>query len=63
MKRVNSLSHLLWTCSTKFCDNLLVEAESFYHFRGLILCNVKRLQLKQNLKKKNTVAQFSKSSI
>ena len=31
-------------CSAKFCDNLLVEVDIFYHFRGLILCNAKRLQ-------------------
>ena len=48
-----------------FCkkrDNLLVKADIFYHFRGIILCNVKRLQF--HLKtKKNLVAQIIKSSI
>ena len=34
----------LATCSATFCDKLLVEANIFYHFRGLILCNVKHLQ-------------------
>ena len=46
--------------SAKKCDNLLVEADLFYHFRELILCNSKRLQFHW---KKNMVAQFSKSSI
>ena len=28
-------------CSVKFRDNLLVEADIFHHFSGLILCNTK----------------------
>ena len=49
-------------CSVKKCDNLLVEAGIFYLFRGLILFNAKRFQFNQ-LKNKNFVAQFRKSSI
>ena len=30
-------------CSAKKCDNLLVEAYIFYRFRGILLCNAKRL--------------------
>ena len=37
-------SHQPKTCSAKKCDNLLVEADIFYHFRGLILCNAKHIQ-------------------
>ena len=33
--------HDMKTCPTEFCDNLLVEAEIFYHFRGIILCGAK----------------------
>ena len=44
------------------CDNLLFEADSFYHFRGLILCKAKCLQYNR-LKKKIVVAQFRKSYI
>ena len=47
----------------KFCDNLLVEADVFYQFRSVILCNAKHLQFHQILKKKNVGAQFSKYSI
>ena len=36
------------TCSAKFCDNLVVEADAFNHFRGIILCNAKCLQFQQN---------------
>ena len=28
----------------KKCDKLLVEADNFYQFRGLILCNMNHLQ-------------------
>ena len=31
-------------CSAKKCENLLVETDIICYFRGLILCNVKRLQ-------------------
>ena len=51
------------TCSAKKCDNLLVEADIFYHFRGIIFCNAKHLQFHRYFKNKNIVAQFSKSSI
>ena len=51
------------TCFTNFCDNLLVGAECFYHFKGLILCNTKHLQFHQNLKNQNVRAQFRKSSM
>ena len=49
----------LLTCSAKFCDNLLVEADVFYHFRGLILCNAKCLQFYINKHNSNIVAQFN----
>ena len=38
------------TCSVKFCDNFLVQVELFYHFRGLIFCNVKVPQFQLNKK-------------
>ena len=38
------------TCSVKKCHNLLVEADNFYHFRGIICCNTKHLNF--NLYKK-----------
>ena len=38
-----SCSNLFLTCSAKKCDNSLVEANILYHFRGIILCNAKRL--------------------
>ena len=44
-------------------DNLLLEADIFYHFRGIILCNAKRLQFHRKEEKNNIGAQFSKSSI
>ena len=50
------------TCSAKKCDNLLVETDIVFHFRGLILCNAKRLQF-HRYKKKNIGEKFSKSSI
>ena len=34
----------LKACSAKKRENLLVETDIICHFRGLILCNVKRLQ-------------------
>ena len=37
-------------CSTNFCDRLLVESDVFYHFRGIILCNAKRLPFYLNKK-------------
>ena len=57
------LSHLVYnTCSAIF-DNLLVEVDILYHFRGLIFLNAKILQF--NLYKiiKKAVSQSSKSSI
>ena len=35
-------------CSAKFYDNLLVYADIFLRFRGIILCNAKRLQFNNN---------------
>ena len=32
-------------CSVNIFDNLSVEAGKFYHFRGLILCNMNHIQL------------------
>ena len=40
--------NLCRTFSMKLCDNLLIEAEIFYHFRGIIFCNAKRLQFNGN---------------
>ena len=51
----------LWTCSKKIWQ-LVGRGRFSYHFRGLILCNAKRLQFHWG-KNKNIVAQFSKSSI
>ena len=53
------INNLVLTCSTKCCDNLLVEADNFYHFRGIISCNTKRLQFNRNKKQelKGTVQQ------
>ena len=47
------------TCSANFCDDLLVEADIIYHFRGIILCNTKRLQFYLNKKqeRRGTVQQ------
>ena len=45
-----SMEEIHITCSAKKCDNLLVEADIFYHLRGIILCIVKRLQF-NHLKK------------
>ena len=55
-----SMEWLYRTCSMKFREKLLVEADVFYHFRGLILCNAKCLQFHQNLKNKNIGSQLSK---
>ena len=46
-------------CSTKKRDNLLVEKDIICHFRGLIFCNMKRLQFHQYIRNKKVVAQFS----
>ena len=62
VKHINISVYFLQVCSAKN-DDLFVEAEVFYHFRGLILCNPKRLQFHRNKKIKNIVAHFSKSSI
>ena len=43
-------------CSAKKCDNLLVEADIFNRFRGLILCNAKHLQLDQYKKEHSCTA-------
>ena len=43
------------TCSAKKCDNLLVETDIVFHFRGLILCNAKRLQFHRYKKGKREV--------
>ena len=40
-------------CSTKKYDNLLLEAYIIFHFRGLILCNAKRLQFNRNKKQEH----------
>ena len=56
---------IAWRVSDVFrekCDNFLVEADNFYHFRGLILCNSKHIQFNW-YKDKILVAQFSKYSI
>ena len=44
-------------CSAEKCDNLLVKADNFYRFRGLILCNVKHLHF-IDIKKEIVVAQL-----
>ena len=46
---LSSFSTLFKKCNAtdvfgKKCDNLLVEADFFYHFMGLVLCNAKCLQ-------------------
>ena len=46
----------------KKIDNLLVEADNFYHFRVHILCNTRHLQFNR-YKNKIVVAQFSKYSL
>ena len=46
-------------CYAKKCDNLLVETDIFCHFRGLILCDAKRLQFHRN---KNTRTQGNSST-
>ena len=48
--------------SAKKCDNLLVEADIFCHFKSLILCNAKRFLFCRN-KNKNIWAQFINSPI
>ena len=50
------------TCSTKVCDNLLVEVDIFYHFRDIILCNAKHLQFNRK-NNKNLRAQFRNFSM
>ena len=50
------------TCSTKVCDNLLVELDTFYHFRDIILCNAKHLQFNRG-GNKNLRAQVRKFSM
>ena len=50
MKLASIFLDSLFMCSTIFFDNLLVEADIFYHFRGLILCKTKHLQFHQNKK-------------
>ena len=50
------------TCSAKFCDKLLFETDIFYHFRGLILLNLKCLQFNLN-KKTRTQGHISASLI
>ena len=37
----------------KFGDRLLVDTDFFYHFRGLVLCNAKRLQFNRNKKQEH----------
>ena len=49
--------------SAKKCDNFLVGTELFWHFRGIISWNLKRLQFHRNIKNNSKEAQFSKSSI
>ena len=34
----------MWRVPRKKRDNLLVETDIFCHFRGIIMCNAKRLQ-------------------
>ena len=51
-----------WHVPQKKCDNLLVEADKFYHFRGLICVMQNTLNL-IHIKNKIVVAQFSKYSI
>ena len=53
----------LMACSAKQYDNFLVETDIFCHFKGLILCNAKRLQFHRNKKNKNIGAHFIKSYI
>ena len=53
----------LSACSAKKYDNSLVETAIFFHFRDLILCNVKHLQYYLIKKNKNIGAHFSKSYI
>ena len=43
----------LEACFTKKIDNLLVETDFFCQFRGLILCNTKRLQFHQGVKQEH----------
>ena len=49
---------LFQACSAKKRDNLLVEADFFCHFRGLILFNANRSNNSITLKKDNVMAQF-----
>ena len=41
------------TCSELFCDNLLLEADIFYHFSGIVFCNAKRLQFHSDKKQEH----------
>ena len=38
----SGLLNAAWECSTKKCDNLLVETGIICHFRGIILCDANR---------------------
>ena len=46
-----NISELTRMCSVNVFTNLLVEADIYFHFSGIILCNKKLLQLNWYLKK------------
>ena len=50
-------------CSTKFCDNFLMQLDIFFHFRGLLLWNSKNYQFQHKNKNKNVRTPFRKSSM